>query len=137
MIFQLRYCKLTADGRQLPFTGPLTPYIHFLSYLTFTLLLHTFRTFSQSFPPASSSAVVKWAKERVDEFNENLERQLSSVERGSELWNECVATVKEQAGVLSEVSVDFTGLVAKGMDAAPERVNGGSRREPVGLGLST
>lgn len=102
--------------RNLPFTGALPPYLHALSFATFTLLLHTFSTFSGSFPPASGSAVVKWAKERVDEFNEVLERQLSSVEKGSELWNECLQTAREQAGVLREVGVDFTSLVGRGLE---------------------
>ncbi|KAK5165392.1 exocyst complex component exo84 [Saxophila tyrrhenica] len=104
---------LRARTRQLPFTGPLPPYLHALAYTTFTLLLHTFRTSATAFPPASGSAVVKWAKEQVDEFNMMLERQLSSVEQGSVLWQECIEVVKGQAGVLSEVGVDFRGVVAR------------------------
>ena len=127
--------------RQLPFTGPLPPYLHALAYTTFSLLLHTFRTFSTSFPPASGSAVVKWAKERVDEFNVVLERQLSSVERGTELWRECVETVKREAAVLWVVGVDFRGLVARNLagdlgvrDGASW---GGEEGKAVGLGFST
>ena len=103
--------------RQLPFTGALEPHVHALAFMTFTLLLHTFRTFTQSFPASSGSAVVRWAKERVDEFNVALERQLSSVDRSSEVWESCVAVVKEQANVLSEVGVDFRGLIARGLEA--------------------
>jgi len=111
--------------RQLPFTGALQPYLHALAFTTFTLLLHTFRTFTGSFPSASGSAVVKWAKERVDEFNEALKRQLSSVEKGTELWTECLKTVKDKAGVLSEVGVDFSGLVAKGLEDEPKAARPG------------
>lgn len=123
--------------RQLPFTGALEPYLHALSYTTFTLLLHTFRTFNQSFPATSGSAVVRWAKERVDEFNSALERQLGTVDRGSEIWNACIQTVKEQAVALGEVGVDFRGLVARDLDgdAAGATLNGAPR--PVGLGVST
>lgn len=99
--------------RQLPFTGALPPYIHALAYTTFTLLLHTFRTFAASFPASSGSAVVKWGKERVDEFCEVLERQLGGVAKGSEVWESCAGVVREQVAVLGEVGVDFTGLVAK------------------------
>ncbi|KAI5212289.1 hypothetical protein E4T38_00724 [Aureobasidium subglaciale] len=102
-------------ARQIPFTGSLPPHLTALSYVTFTIILHTFRTFSSSFPPTSSSAVVKWAKERIDEFNESLNRQLSSVERGSSLWNDCIDVVREQAAVLSDASVDFSGLIAQGL----------------------
>lgn len=59
--------------------------------------------------------MVKWAKERIDEFNQSLERQLSSVERGSQLWTDCIHVVQEQAAVLNEVGVDFSGLIARGL----------------------
>ncbi|KAG9640909.1 putative exocyst complex component Exo84, partial [Aureobasidium melanogenum] len=106
---------LRKRARQIPFTGSLPPHLTALSYVTFAIILHTLRTFSSSFPPTSSSAVVKWAKERIDEFNESLNRQLSSVERGSPLWNECIDVVREQAAVLGEAGVDFSGLIAQGL----------------------
>jgi len=102
-------------SRQIPFTGSLPPHLTALSYVTFAIILHTLRTFSSSFPPTSSSAVVKWAKERIDEFNESLSRQLSSVEKGSPLWNDCIDVVREQAAVLGEAGVDFSGLIAQGL----------------------
>jgi len=102
--------------RQLPFRGALPPYLHALAFVTFNMLVHTFRTFSASFPSTSGSAAVKWAKERVDEFNGTLQRHLSSVEWGSDLWEDCVSVVREQSLVLSEVGVDFKGLVAQGLD---------------------
>ncbi|KAK4988340.1 exocyst complex component exo84 [Elasticomyces elasticus] len=125
--------------RQLPFTGSLPPFISALSYLTFTLLLHTFRTFSASFPAPASSAVVKWAKERLDEFNDVLGRQLSEVARDGEVWEACVLEVKRHAEVLKEVGVDFRGLVGKGLgvdvdgsEALPVR----RREEHAGLGVN-
>jgi exocyst complex component 8 len=110
--------------RSLPFTGALPPYLQALSFITFTLLLHTFRTFSSSFPAASGSAGVKWAKERVDEFNDLLARQLSSVGQGTELWDECLQTVRQQAECLAEVGVDFTGLVGRGLEGGGLAVSG-------------
>jgi hypothetical protein len=101
--------------RQLPFTGAMEPYIHALAYTTFTLILHTFRTFNQSFLTTSASAVVRWAKERVDEFNAVIERQLSSVARDSDVWNASLNVVREQAATLSEVGVDFKDLILQGL----------------------
>ncbi|SMQ54101.1 unnamed protein product [Zymoseptoria tritici ST99CH_1A5] len=101
--------------RELPFVGALPPHIHALAYTTFTLLLHTFRTFSSSFPAASGSAVVRWAKGRVDEFCERVRRQLSSVEKGGEVWEECAKIVIEEADVLVDVGVDFGGMVVRGL----------------------
>ena len=81
--------------------------------------------------------MVKWAKERVDEFNLVLERQLSSVEKGSALWKECVDVVKGQAGVLSEVGVDFRGVVARNLTSDLGVRDGASwGEEGVGLGVT-
>ena len=124
---EARTATIRIRTRQLPFTGSLPPYLHALAYTTFALILHTLRTFAASFaPPASGSAVVKWAKERVDELNAQLERQLGGLERGSELWRECVGVVKGEAGVLAGVGVDFGGLVARNLSLdVDERRAGG------------
>jgi hypothetical protein len=57
------------------------------------------------------SACVKWAKEHVDDFNAVLERQLSSVERGSETFKLCMDTVLVHAGMLAEAGLDFTNMI--------------------------
>ncbi|EMC91558.1 hypothetical protein BAUCODRAFT_47995, partial [Baudoinia panamericana UAMH 10762] len=100
--------------RQIPFTGSLPPYLHALAYTTFTLLLHTLRCWNAAFPaPSAGSAVVAWARERVEEFNEVLVRRMEGVERGGEVWGECVRVVGEQVGLLKEVGVDFGGVVGR------------------------
>jgi len=129
--------------RTLPFTGTLPPYLRALAYTTFTLVLNTFRTFGQAFPASSSgSVVVAWARERVEEFNEALARQMVGVIEpvGGEEWSECLRLVKRQAEVLKEVGVDFTGFVAKGLeDGRPKDESGGGnagKAPVVGLGVS-
>ena len=126
---QIRVSVANITSRQLPFTGSLPPHLTALSYVTFTLVLQTLRVFNASFPPAYASAAIKWAKERVEEFDASLERQLSSVERNSELWNECLGIVLQHAAVLGEVGVDFRALILTDLDAVGAaavngRVNG-------------
>ncbi|KAK5117268.1 hypothetical protein LTR62_005885 [Meristemomyces frigidus] len=139
--------------RQLGFTGQLQPHLHALAFTTFTLLLHTFRTFAAAFPPMAGSAVVKWARERIGEFNGTLAKQLEGVRKGGEVWKECVGIVREQAGVLGEVGADFGGLVGEGVfgeeeitgnGIAADGMNGSVRKGvglrddgPVGLGVMT
>ncbi|KAK5696580.1 exocyst complex component exo84 [Elasticomyces elasticus] len=102
--------------RQLPFTGALPPFLHALAFTTFTLLVHTFRTYALAFPaPGSGSAVVAWGMERVGEFNGVLKRQMEGVVRGGAGWEECEGVVREQALCLAEVGVDFSGVVGKGV----------------------
>ena len=69
-----------------------------------------------------SSAVV-WAKERLDEFNVELKRGLESVEKGGEVWKECLDAAKGDggAGMMVEVGLDFRGLVGKGLEATDEQ----------------
>ena len=75
------------------------------------------------------SACVKWAKEEVEAFNVILARQLSSTERGGQVWTQCVDRAKEHAKLLGEVGLDFTGLVGKDVEAMT------GQRTGVGLGL--
>lgn len=58
------------------------------------------------------SACVKWAKEQLDKFNVILARQLSSVQRDSPTWNECMSRAKEHAAVMDDVGMDFKELVS-------------------------
>jgi hypothetical protein len=76
------------------------------------------------------SACVKWAKDEVDAFNTILSRQLSSTERGGEVWIQCIERAKTHAQMLEEVQLDFKDLVGK---AVPDTTNGAG---PVGLGLT-
>ncbi|KAE8441004.1 exocyst complex component exo84 [Mollisiaceae sp. DMI_Dod_QoI] len=115
-------------SRQCIFEGNLHQYIWELSFVYFTIIKNTVSTFQTCFPPLLMSACVKWAKEQVDTFNIILARQLSSTERGGEVWNSCMDQAKEHAKMLSEVGLDFKSLV--GHDVSEKEQNG-----PVGLGL--
>lgn len=77
------------------------------------------------------SACVKWAKQEVEAFNVILARQLSSTERGGEVWTSCMDRAREHAKKLSAVGLDFGTLV--GRDAEEQGTSSGS---PVGLGLA-
>lgn len=131
--------SLRLRQRQLPFTGPLPPYLEALSFVTFTHLAHTFRVFAASFSSPSGSAVVKWGREKTDDFCALVARQIEGVGKGSALERECQAAVLSKVGVLAGVGVDFGGLVVHGLGwseasvkALPERP-----KAPVGLGVRT
>ncbi|KAI5301393.1 exocyst complex component exo84 [Ascosphaera pollenicola] len=101
--------------RQCVFEGDLKLYIFQISFVYFTLIKNTIATYQQCFPPPSTSAVIKWAKDRVDEFNTILSRQLSSLEKDGVVWNACVDIVMEQCAILNRVGVDFTELVERAL----------------------
>jgi hypothetical protein len=74
------------------------------------------RIFQEGFGATAGSIGVRWAKGRVDEFLGLVGRKKSCVERGGEVWGECVQSVGEQVGVLGEVAVDFRGVVQRGLE---------------------
>ena len=57
------------------------------------------------------SACVTWAKKHLDQFNATLLRQLSSVQKDSSTWQECMERAKEHARMLDEVGLDFSELI--------------------------
>ncbi|KAL4928654.1 exocyst subunit EXO84 [Aspergillus undulatus] len=119
------YLKARSDNiskriRACIFEGDLPLYIFQISYVYFTLIKNTVSTYQQCFPSVMTSACIKWAKHHLDGFNALLTRQLSSVQRGTIVWQKCIDIVHEQAGILNEVGVDFTDLVARGLEMSEE-----------------
>ncbi|KAL2827528.1 Cullin repeat-like-containing domain protein [Aspergillus cavernicola] len=102
------------------FEGDLPVYIFQISYVYFTLIKNTVSIYQQCFPSVMTSACIKWAKHHLDGFNALLMRQLSSVQRGTTVWQKCIDIVHDQAGLLAEVGIDFSDLVAKGLDMSEE-----------------
>ncbi|GES62113.1 exocyst complex component EXO84 [Aspergillus terreus] len=98
------------------FEGDLPLYIFQVSFVYFTLIKNTISIYRDCFPTVMTSACIKWAKHHLDGFNALLTRQLSSVQRGTTVWQKCIDIVHEQAGLLNEVDVDFTDLVARGLE---------------------
>jgi hypothetical protein len=82
------------------------------------------------------SACVKWAKEEVEAFNVILSRQLSSTERGGQVWTQCMDRAQEHAKKLSDVGLDFKDLVGQDMGQPPNAVTETAGVSPAGLGLA-
>lgn len=125
--------SLLIAARQCTFEGNLPDYVFQISYIYFLIIKNTVSTFQTCFPQPLMSACVKWAKEHVDHFNERLKRQLSSVEKEGETWNQCLDLAQEHAGMLREVGLDFSELVGSGV--GEEGVRELQPQGPVGLGV--
>ena len=102
---------ITRRARQCVFEGDLHHYIFQVSYVYFTLIKNTVSIYQQCFPPLMTSACVSWGKAQLDNFNVILSRQLSSVKKGGQTWNECMELAKEHAMMMNEVGLDFKELV--------------------------
>lgn len=102
-------------ARSIMFGGDLPHHISQLSYVYFTLIRNTVKAYQQCFPPIMMSTCVQWAKERLDEFNALLGRQLGSVRAGSDEWNNCMGKAIGNAVMVGEVGLDFANLVGLGL----------------------
>ncbi|KAJ2905424.1 uncharacterized protein MKZ38_005522 [Zalerion maritima] len=129
---EARSALIQQRTRQCIFQGDLHLYIWQISFVYFTIIRNTVTSFQSCFPQAMMSACVKWAKEQVEAFNVILGRQLSSTDKGSTAWMQCMERSKEHAKMLSEVGLDFSNLVGHGIENAAAR---NSAASPVGLGL--
>ncbi|RMJ25929.1 hypothetical protein PHISP_03184 [Aspergillus sp. HF37] len=117
---QARSDVLSKRIRACVFEGDLPLYIFQISFVYFTLIKNTISIYQQCFPAVMSSACIKWAKHHLDDFNSLLTRQLGSVQRGTSVWHKCMDIVREYAGLLTQVGVDFTDLVARGLEEGEE-----------------
>ncbi|KAL9075740.1 MAG: hypothetical protein Q9161_001492 [Pseudevernia consocians] len=115
-------------ARSIMFEGDLPQHINQLSYVYFSLIRNTVKTYQQCFPPIMMSSCVQWAKERLDEFNALLGRQLGSVRAGSTNWNNCLEKATKNAGMVGEVGLDFANLVGLGL--MKEKNVGGQLESP-------
>ena len=119
-----RTATIQQRARQIMFEGDLLLHISHLSYVYFALVRNTVRIYQQCFPPPMMSACVTWAKERLDEFNELLGRQLGSVVPDSKTWVDCLARAKEHAAMCAEVGLEFRELVRVGKGSVVETGEG-------------
>jgi len=128
---------LLTSHRQCIFDGDLHQYIYQISFIYFTVIRNTVSIYQTCFPPVMMSACVKWAKEHVDDFNILLARQLSSVDTGSQTWEECMECTRQHASMLAEVGLDFKDLIGKGVedgqltDEQSAGLNGRERTTPT------
>ncbi|KAJ5712446.1 hypothetical protein N7493_008914 [Penicillium malachiteum] len=102
------------------FEGDLPLYIFQISFVYFSLIKNTVSIYQHCFHSSMSSSSIRWAKHHLDGFNALLSRQLSSVQRGTSVWDKCLDIVHEHAAKLDSVGVDFTDLVAQGLEDPSE-----------------
>ena len=133
---------LIKRARQCVFEGDLHKYIFQISYVYFTIIKNTVNIYQACFPPLMMSACIKWAKEHLEQLNITLVRQLSSVERGGAVWDECLELIWEHEALLKGVGLDFHEVIGKGLGkkATTDAMVGEPRKSrdaspAVGLGL--
>ena len=131
---------LVRRARECVFEGDLHKYIFQISFVYFTIIRNTASIYQACFPPLMMSACIKWAKEHLEQLNVTLVRQLSSVETGGAVWNECLEVIWEHEASLKSVGLDFQQVIGKGLGEKPVHASAGreaskSREKGAGVGL--
>lgn len=107
---------LTKRQRQCIFDGDMHKYIFSISYVYFTIIKNTVLIFQASFPPSTMSACITWANEHLHVFNALLARQLSAIEKGGKVWNDCMQVVwAHEREMLGDVGLDFREVIGRGL----------------------
>ena len=119
---------LVKRARQCVFEGDLHKYIFQVAYVYSTIVRNTVNIYQACFPPLMMSACIKWAKEHLEQLNVTLVRQLSSVDRRSVVWKECIDVIWEHEATLKSVGLDFHEVIGKGLEMAPGSKSKSSRK---------
>ena len=118
---------LMKRARQCVFEGDLHRYIFQISYVYFTIIKNTVVIYQACFAPLMMSACIKWVTGHLETFNALLVRQLNSVERGGNVWRECMDVVwGHEREMLREVRLDFREVVGRGLDIKGDATRAGS-----------
>ena len=108
---------LAKRARQCVFEGDLHRYIFQISYVYFAIIRKTVLIYQACFAPLMMSACIKWATGHLETFNALLIRQLSSVERGGNVWRECMDVVwAHEREMLGQVGLDFRDVVGRTLE---------------------
>ena len=111
-----RTATLNQRGRACIFEGDLHRYIFQISYVYFTLVKNTVVVYQACFSQLMMSACVMWANGHLEELNKILVRQLGTVEKGGNVWKECMEVVwGHEKEMLGEIGLDFRETIGRGL----------------------
>jgi exocyst complex component 8 len=115
---------LNKRSRQCVFEGDMHLYIFQLSYVYFTIIKNTVMIYQASFNKESMSAVIQWSNGHLEAFNSVLQRQMSSVEKGSKVWRECMDVVwGHERGMLRDEGLDLREVIGRGLELPDTEVS--------------
>lgn len=98
--------------KKVEFKGNIPAYIAQIATIHFRMIRTTVNIYQHCYPlKESSSAIVEWAKEEVEDFVVTFARQLYNVEPTSEVYLECADITKSQSKQLREVGLNLDFLL--------------------------
>ncbi|KAF3912273.1 hypothetical protein AA313_de0202740 [Arthrobotrys entomopaga] len=110
-LLDARSAVMTLRTRQVRFEGDIPSYISQVALVQFTLIRNTVEIYNACFEYKLSSPLVKWAKEHVESYSDLLTRQLSSVSRDDDVFEQCIQYTLLHSTLLTDVGLDFKELL--------------------------
>ncbi|KAF3915225.1 hypothetical protein ABW20_dc0108869 [Dactylellina cionopaga] len=110
-LLDARSATIKLRTRQVRFEGDIPSYISQVALSQFTLIRNTVEIYNACFEYRLSSPLVKWAKEHVEGYSDLLTRQLSSVARDEEVFEQCIQFTLLHSTLLTDVGLDFKELM--------------------------
>ncbi|EPS40208.1 hypothetical protein H072_6013 [Dactylellina haptotyla CBS 200.50] len=110
-LLDARSATMKLRTRQVRFEGDIPSYISQVALVQFTLIRNTVEIYNACFEYRLSSPLVKWAKEHVEGYSDLLTRQLSSVSRDDDVFEQCIQYTLLHSTLLTDVGLDFRDLL--------------------------
>ncbi|KAF3177893.1 exocyst complex component exo84 [Orbilia oligospora] len=110
-LLDARSATMKLRTRQVRFEGDIPSYVSQVALVQFTLIRNTVEIYNACFEYRLSSPLVKWAKEHVEGYSDLVTRQLSSVTREDDVFEQCVQYTLLHSTLLTDVGLDFRDLM--------------------------
>lgn len=99
-----------SSSRQVQFEGDVSLYISQVALVQFTLIKNTVEIYNSCFDYRLASALVRWAKEHIDEYIDLLDRQLQAVDPSSKAYADSLEITRVHSTMLVDCGLDFKEL---------------------------
>ncbi|KAH0615106.1 uncharacterized protein H6S33_000742 [Morchella sextelata] len=122
--------------RQVRFEGDVPLYISQVALVQFTLIKNTVEIYNSCFEYRLASALVKWAKDRVEDYMELFDRQLEAVAEENKVFEDCMEITRQHSAMLVDCGLDFKELKDPTLRAKRVAEAAAAAAESAGLGLN-
>lgn len=96
--------------RQVRFEGDVPLYISQVALVQFTLIKNTVEIYNSCFEYRLASALVRWAKDRVEEYMLLFDRQLETAGEEAKVFEDCMEITRLHSTMLVDCGLDFKEL---------------------------
>lgn len=105
--------------------------------MQFTLIKNTVEIYNSCFEYRLASALVKWAKDRVEDYMELFDRQLEAVAEENKVFEDCMEITRQHSAMLVDCGLDFKELKDPTLRAkrVADAAAAAAAAESAGLGI--